>query len=385
MSVYIPKKSRIWHYDFRFKGHRFCGSTGALSRRSAEAVERQVREDAALGRLTDGARLTLDQAAARWWLEVGARRRDAGKLEARVEALLSVMDRTVRLAKIGQDVVALAIETRRGKAYRRKPEGREFLPANATVNRDVVDILRPILKRARTHWDARGLPEIDWSSLRLAEPPELVRVYSEAEKAAWLAAAARSGWRGATATPKAANVSLALDLMLTYGLRFGELFFPLAAFDAEGPRLIWMKGRKGDVPHTVPLLARHGRPLAALVGRARAAGLAHAWFYPRREKKTGEEVLEPITPQGLKQRLLTAAEHAGVPPGRVIHGARHHAASAIVRRTGDLKMAQRLLGHRDIASTQRYVHLFEADLRAALEAGDSRAYPEPPAADEKKA
>ena len=63
-------------------------------------------------------------------------------------------------------------------------------------------------------------------------------------------------------------------------------------------------------------------------------------------------------------RELLAADHEG---GRRIHGARHHAASTMLRRTGNLKAVQSLLGHASIHSSQRYAHVLTSELRAALE------------------
>lgn len=363
MSVYKPSKSRLWLYDFVHKGRRFHGSTGQVTRRAAEAVERKLRQDAGLGLLGEAARLSLDQALLKWWSEVGQHRKDAKSLENRLEQLVKALDPTLRLAEIDQTAVAAAIEVRRGMTYRRSPKknAKAYLPSNATVNRDMLDSLRPILSRARTHWGARGLPAIDWRTLRLPEPREIVRIYSDAERARWLAECR-------------AGTALALELMLDYGLRFSELFFPLSAYEPDGPRLAWRKGRKRDIPHTVPLPPRHAAEIAARVGRARAAKLEHIWFVEVIDEVTKEVVLQAIPPGGLEARLSSAANRARIPDGRRIHGARHHAGSTFLRKTGgNLKLTQRLLGHADIASTMRYVHVLEDDLREALEETPARA------------
>lgn len=362
MSVYKPAKSRLWAYDFRYKGRRFHGSTGQTARRAAESVERQRRQEAALGQLDAAATLTIDQAAGRWWAEVGIRRADAAKLENRLGRLLLAIPKTTCVIELDQTAVAAAIERRRGLTYTRaKPRkskpAKTYLPANATVNRDVCETLRPILKRARTHWGVTGLPEIDWRELRLPEPREQVRVYSEAEQAAWL---------DQCNVPAA---RLALDLLLTYGLRFGELFFPLTAYEPEGPRLAWMKGRKRDIPHILPLLPRHAAEIAAALGRAAAAKLEHIWFVDDVDAE-GQPCLRSLTYGGLEARLSSAAKRAGIRLGRHIHGSRHHAGSRILRQTRNLKAVQRLLGHADISSSMRYAHLLDDELRDTLEAGD---------------
>jgi hypothetical protein len=43
MSLYKPKDTSVYHYDFRHGGHRFCGSTKTVNRRQAEPVERQAK------------------------------------------------------------------------------------------------------------------------------------------------------------------------------------------------------------------------------------------------------------------------------------------------------------------------------------------------------
>ncbi len=359
MSVYRKPGGKVWLYDFKFKRRRFHGSTGQVSRRAAETVERQIRLEAATGGQGAIARLTLDLAAGRYWTEVGASRGDAVDVERRIARLLDIIGKATPLGQIDQAAVARAIETRRGQARSRSPkEGAPvYFPSNATVNRDIVETLRPILKRARSHWteggDRHGLPEIDWRALRLREPRAQSRLYTAAEREAWLKACP-------------AEVRLALEILLTYGLRLSELFFPLDAFnpDPEGPTLTLQKGRKRDVFLHIPLRLDHGRELAALAGQARAHKLDHVWFI---RQGPGGRKLTPLTYYEVEGRLSRAADAAGVGGVRRIHGARHHAGSTILARTGNMKAVQALLGHASISSSQRYAHVLAADLRSALE------------------
>lgn len=385
MSVYKPRNSRIWHFDFVIAGKRYTGSTGVLNRRAAESVERTKRNEVARGEFGSVAQMTFDLAAGRYWEEKGQHRGDAGDVERRIAVLVDLIGPSTKLCDIHQAKVAEVIERRRGMTYtkrrglsaeelakarkrdRDKGPPPEYLPSDATVNRDVIDTLRPILRRARTHWCPKGaqhgLPEIDWGELRLTEPRELVRIYAADEREAWISACREETER------------LATELMLTYGLRFGELFFSPEAFHANadgGPVLALQKGRKKDVPLLIPIRQDHARRLGALLGQAAAAGLPHAWF-----QKVGKK-LEPLTYSQLEYRIRSAADRAGVQGGRRIHGARHHAATSILRKTGgNLKAVQRLLGHATIASSQRYAHVMLDDLRAALD-DESRNNPEAP-------
>jgi integrase len=384
MSVYKPAKSRYWQYDFIIGGVRYHGSTGQLTRRAAEKAEEQERRRVADGSHGSREGVTLDQACGRWWDDVGQHRGDAVDVERRLERLIALIGGATPLKDIDADTVAEAIRKRRQIAYvKGKGAGAtRYLPTPATVNRDVVDQLRPVLRYAEELWARKGLKlqPIRWGKLRLEEPAGLVKVYREDEQAAWRAEC------GPT-------VGLALELLLTYGPRFGELFFEPDDFDPDGPRLNIKsrmmpdgerrRGRKRDVgAHTIPLREEHAREIAARVGRAKSAKppLDHIWYLEVKDEKTGAVTLEPLTYYGLQARLNSAAERAKVSPGRRIHGARHHAGTVVLRRSGNLKLSQRLLGHANIQSTMRYAHALEEDLRAALEGGNdglSRNNPEP--------
>jgi len=304
MTVYKPDKSRFWQYDFVISGKRFHGSTGQCSRRAAEAVERVKRLEAATGQLGAIARMSLDIAIGRWWVEVGKGRGDSVDVWRRLNTLLGIMGKDTVLGDIDQSAVARAIETRRGQTMiRSKKDGaKAYLPSNATVNRDIVEALRPVLRRARTHWagkDDHGLPEIDWRALRLREPRALSRLYGADEKQLWIEACDE-------------DVRLALEILLTYGLRFGELFFAPSALtlDPIQPVLTLQKGRKRDVLLQLPLRLDHARALAARQSRAVAAGLKHLWFYETVIR--GETTLVSYTYSQMEYRLDKAATVAGV-------------------------------------------------------------------------
>ena len=362
MTVYLRETSRFWAYDFVYKGRRYTGSTGVEARRKAEEVERKVRGDVALGLYDDQARMTLDEAAGQWWAEVGQDLGSAVDVERRLEILLRLIGKDTRLVDITTRTVAKAVERRRRETYAKaldKPgkPARRYPVANATVNADIIMSLRRILRRAKTVWEVKPLAEIDWRALTLPEPEPEVRLYSAEQCTAWLEQCD---------TP----ARLALQMMLTYGLRLGELFFKLDAFIPEGPRLVLNKRKKGA--HLLPLRVDDGDQIAARASRAAAAKLDTIWFdevaRPSRGKRPGKIELRALTYYGLQARLRSAAKRAGITLPRVIHGARHHAGTTMLSKSGNLRLTQQLLGHADIKSTMRYAHALETDLRAALEA-----------------
>jgi integrase len=59
---------------------------------------------------------------------------------------------------------------------------------------------------------------------------------------------------------------------------------------------------------------------------------------------------------------------AGIAPGFRCHDTRHTAGTRYVRATGNLKGAQRLLGHARVETTTRYAHVLLEDIRAGQEA-----------------
>lgn len=95
-----------------------------------------------------------------------------------------------------------------------------------------------------------------------------------------------------------------------------------------------------------------GRPLASLP------------LFSRHDKGAGKKVKPITTTTGrniVRQRVIEAlgAEAAGsITP----HSFRHYFVTTVLRGSGNLKMAQELARHRNIAVTQRYAHLSDDEL-----------------------
>ena len=70
--------------------------------------------------------------------------------------------------------------------------------------------------------------------------------------------------------------------------------------------------------------------------------------------------------------MLAAGTSAGVTGRHFAHRWRHSYATSLVRRGEDIHVVQRLMGHSNIATTSRYMHLSDADLIDAVD----RAFPE---------
>ncbi|WP_292085375.1 MULTISPECIES: tyrosine-type recombinase/integrase [unclassified Brevundimonas] len=377
MSVYKPAKSRFWQYDFQHKGRRFHGSTGVEGKRAAEQVERRIREQAAKGELDDASRMTLDVAVEKWWDEKGAALKGGDRLEGRLARMIALVGPNTPLAEITTEAVGRAIQKRRGQTLTKsKAKGAKvYLPSNSTVNRDMIDTLRPVLNRARKAWGAK-LPVIDWAELRMAEPKPKPKEFAGDELALVLAEV-QPHWHDL------------VNFAARYGCRLSELFFPLADLDVadhENAR-VRLRERKGGDDHIIPLLPDDAAMLAARKGRAQAADIDTVWFREVASKVKGRPAkLRALKYNGAAIALRRAMTRSGLRETKGMKGAhamRHHSGMQMLRTTGNLRVAQRLLGHADIKSTLVYAHAVEADVKAGL-AALSRNSPEPKEGEGKK-
>lgn len=76
---------------------------------------------------------------------------------------------------------------------------------------------------------------------------------------------------------------------------------------------------------------------------------------------------------GIAHIVQTAGNGANVTGRHFAHRWRHTYATSLLRRGVDIHVVQRLLGHANIATTIRYLHLSDADLTDAV----NHAFPDP--------
>jgi site-specific recombinase XerD len=113
---------------------------------------------------------------------------------------------------------------------------------------------------------------------------------------------------------------------------------------ARHGRVLIVKG-KGDKERTVPLAPVLFEALVAL------EGAEPDWYFPGRKGN-------PIAPESV-WRIVRG--HVGINT----HALRHAGATASFRATKNIRSVQELLGHTNVATTQRYVHVDEDELLAA--------------------
>lgn len=375
MTTYKPKNSPYYHFDFQFRGERYYGSTGCVSKRDADRYERDQRTEAATGK-KEKPSITLDDGFGIFWQDRGTFEKAHKTTEYQIANLLRLLGGATLLHDLDDLSISGMIARRRGetvrttftgKAKRKKKRAEPRLVSNATVNREV-----ELLKRMIRFLGGRyKLPEIDWTKHRLKEAAERVRELSPDEELALF------------------DKLRAEDNDLADLVEFAELS---GARKNAVVTLLWSKidlragtaevHTKGDVWHKFPLTQRMKLIIA---NRPKVGPFVFTYVcrrpapqkpgQPRRLK--GERY--PFSAQGWDRRWRALLAEAGITNFR-FHDLRHTAGTRITR-ASNLKVAQKLLGHTRIETTARYAHVTDDDILSAMEnAEQSRNSPEQGAA-----
>jgi hypothetical protein len=160
MSVYRDPRSPYWQFYFRWRGHRFFGSTKATTRREAEKVEAAEREKAKAYLAAQAAARTslrLDDVAGRYWSEKGQHHAASRNIWKRLSLLIKFFGKDKLITDITDDDVRSLVAWRRGH---RKPNHASALISPGTVNLTIMQLktlfatLRPRAQEPewRKHW-----------------------------------------------------------------------------------------------------------------------------------------------------------------------------------------------------------------------------------------
>ncbi len=346
MSIYKHPDSPFWHFDFQWRGHRFHGSTKKTVKREAEAVEREERERAKkLVAQQQVARtsLSLDDVAGRYWHEIGQFHAGARNTERQLDYLLEALGKDTAIIDVTTDDVARLIARRRGD------RGREGgLVAAVTVN-DTLRRLKALFSYCRDR-NVRFDHEPKWRKLFLPEPEERKRelVGDEAER---LAAAAPE------------DIAPFFAFAALTGLRFTEcqtLRWSEVDWNADQIR----KPGKGD-RFVFTSITTHVRAILwPLRGHHPEYVFTHVAKRSRGNRRKGERY--PLNASTANKAWLKLRAEAGV-TGFRFHDFRHDVGTKVLRLTGNLKLTQQVLNHRNIRTTLRYAHVLDGEVNDALE------------------
>ncbi|MHC2893765.1 integrase [Bradyrhizobium barranii subsp. barranii] len=291
----------------------------------------------------------------------GAKLSDA-KIKSALDRLVEIIGAKTYLHDINDDIVSRMVEER-AKDVRRDStdeEGRQLYRSitSTTVNR-TLDLLRRVVRRARDNWNAAIVREPTWKKHRLKEKRRHVREISATEE---------------TALDQIEDLDFAelRRFAIITGLRRKDLLLTWSQVDFE--LAVIRVVAKGGVPRVLPLSAE----AYALLWKRRGQHAEFVFTYKakrtwkdrtRNGRKLGDLVKGqryPITYYGLgsnKRKWKKAGVDAR------IHDLRHTTGMRTLRKTGNLRVVQKILGHTDIAITAKfYTDATVEDMRAAMEA-----------------
>lgn len=347
MSVRKPKNSPFYYYEFEFRGHRFHRSAGTGSRREAEAIERtekeRVKREAEEAESAAGS-LKLDDAAERYWLDVGQHHAGEGapNTKRQLARLIDFFGQDKDLSAIGDSDIARLIAWRRGHT-----NAKGDLISPFTVN-DTTEQLKKLFTRAKL-MGVQFAKEPRWRQHWLKEPRERVNEL-RGDQGAQLQAAARDEYAPILALAEAT------------GLRQAECLLKWSEVDWDNERIV--KKGKGDNPVVALITSEVRSILWPLKGQHGEFVFTYIAQRNRDDRIKGERY--PITLAGLETEWKRLRKRAGI-EGFRFHDYRHDFATKLLRQTGNLKLVSRALNHADVKTTMRYAHVVEDDIRAALE------------------
>jgi integrase len=356
MSIYQTGRSPYWQFDFQRDKRRFHGSTGCTTRRDAERFEAELKRKVALGE-TARSPINLNGACYAYWQATGQHESNHKTTGYQIENLCKIIGPNRFLADIGMKHMREFVAKRRAQDV-----------SNASINREI-SLAQRVWKMALSNGHDVPMPgtkgAIVWSDLKLDEPKERVRELSASEErrlfehlsddlAAVVRFAIMSGQRRGA----------------IIGLRWDRV-------DMEAMRAT--VHTKGDQFHTFPLTLAM---MELILDRPVVDGCPYVFTYrcarpaPKRPDRPrrlrGQRYA--YSEEGWKRewgRALTAAEITDFR----FHDLRHTSATRVLRSSGNLKAAQRLLGHSNISTTGRYAHVLDEDLRSIMSATESRNSP----------
>lgn len=360
MSVYRDKRSSYYQFDFQHKGHRFHGSTKCTTRKDAEkfeAVELEKAKALVKAMKRSRASLLIDDVADRLWNDRAQYDADPKATETNLARLIEYFGKAKSLTEIDHKAAKELVAWRRGHRVSRRgklmKEKRAALPliANATVNRSATNVLQ----RLFTFAEAEGAmfeSEPKWDELLLPEPEERVREL-KIEEATSIEEAMRDDFAPFFAFVRASGMRLKECVTL----RWAEVDF--------GTRQIVRTG-KGGRRVVFPITPAVREILFPLQGQHPEFVFTYLAVYGNKRLGLVRGERYRLTYNGAKSAWQRIRANAGLADFR-FHDFRHDFGTKLLRDSGNLKLVQKAMNHRDIKSTLRYAHVLDEDVAAAVE------------------
>ncbi len=348
MSLYKPKNSPYWHYDFQIEGVRLRGPTRVSDKREARKIADKVRLDYIRG-IYEKRQPTMIMAevAHRFWEHKGRHEKASKTVWGQLCRIVDRLKPSTRLDHVTSGMLADYIATRKeDETSRRAP------PSNATINREI-QLLRRIVNFAEEVWEV-ATPKIAWKRLHQAEAAERKRHLSYAEE------------RSLVNALQPDLATLVKFCVLTGARLSSATRLTWSDVDLEAERMTFrdMKSRQTGRTHTLPITP----PLRALLDSVRGQYPIYVLSYLCRRTTTTRQKGEryPFSASGWRRHWKAALQEAKIADLR-FHDTRHTAGTRITNEAG-LRVAQRVLDHASIQTTVRYSHVENDDVARGMSA-----------------
>lgn len=359
MSVYLAKrkdgslKSPYWQFDVVIKingeSRRVHGSTGETTKKKAIEWERAEKTRLKSEKPLD--HMTLNDACFRYEEEVGRHLASADDLAKCFEHCCRLIGGSRKLVNITTEDIATVVRRRSTETVGTK---QPRLITGASVNRQIVEPMRRLLRRAHLVWKVSCDPtSIAWQQLKMREPKGRVRELSSQECDAF--------W-----PVLRADYHPLVWFLGNRGFRVrAAIAMKRADIDLDrATATIWMKG---EGMRKMPLSPDQCKVIRA---EMKKAAMPIVWTY---EVQRGEHkgMRMPITYSGLRRIIRKALSEAGIADFR-IHDLRHDFATKLLRHSRNLALVKTALGHGDISSTVRYAHVLDEEVAYGMQNMGSR-------------
>lgn len=183
----------------------------------------------------------------------------------------------------------------------------------------------------------------------------LPRALSRSEISDLLTACRRTARSGASA----GDVRVAVRLMISTGIRVGELCSLRPEDISHDGSMVRVRGKGSRDRVAFVTDARLQADLRALARRAGGSPAPGEVLFVNRSGSS-------IRPPSIRSRLRGWSTEAGLQRRVTPHMLRHTAATLLLETGVDIRFVQKLLGHSSIATTEIYTHVTDEALRSTL-------------------
>lgn len=332
-----PKGSRNFHFDFQIKGRRFHGSCGTEDFEEAKAIEAEARVRAKNDPIARGI-YTVSEALGTYITDVSAHQSSHRTTVSQGKGILTAVDPKRRLDQLTNADIMHLITRRRA------------VVANGTVNREL-DLLGRACRHMAKVYGAALSADLDFSGVKLKEPKEITRELTWEEQDRLF-------------EHLRADLHPFVKFALMTGARLEticELRWPDVDFRHKRIRF----EMKGDAEMFFPMNGELAALLSALPRATHKDSADFVFTYLSHRTKPPQRKRIVTGGGGISEDFRAALHLAKIPAFR-FHDLRHTFGTRLLRKTRNLKLVSKLMGHASIETTVRYAHVLQDDMEEAV-------------------